>query len=101
MKRMKIFEHPWIFKASFYVNAYTARHDNGNKYVIYAHDFNDVKFFLSGLNNFEGGLATYEKDGDDHFEKRQMLSYLPNKNGEPKRKPFWYRGRIYELNNND
>lgn len=99
MKRIKTLEHPWIFKKAFYVNAYTVMHSNGKKYVVYAHDFNDMKFFLSSLDCLEDGIATYTKDGFDHFEEKLMLSYLPNKKGEPKKKPFWYRGRIYELIN--
>ena len=101
MKRIKALEYSWIFKASFYVNAYTVEHKNGKKYVIYAHDFNDMEFFLSSLECFEGGLATYQKDCFDHFETRKILSYLPNKKGNPKKKPFWYRGGVYELNNNN
>lgn len=31
MKRIKQLEYKWIFKASFYVNAYTIKHNNGKK----------------------------------------------------------------------
>ena len=98
MKRVKTLEYSWIFKASFYVNAYTIKHNNGKKYVVYAHDFNDMEFFLSKLDCFEGGLLTHSKDCFDHLEERHCKSYIPDKNGNPKKNPFWYRGRIYELN---
>ena len=49
MKRIKDLEYGWIFKGSFTVSAYTVEHNNGKKYVIYAHDFNDMKFFLTSL----------------------------------------------------
>lgn len=45
MKRIKQLEYKWIFKSSFYVSAYTIQHNNGKKYVVYAHDFNDMEFF--------------------------------------------------------
>ncbi len=97
MKRIKVLEFPWIFKGSFCVNAYTVKHNNGKKYIIYAHDFNDMSFFFSKLECFEGGIFTYQKDCFDHFETRKLLSYIPNKKGNPKKKPFWYRGRVYEV----
>lgn len=98
MNRIKELEYGWIFKGSFTVNAYTVKHNNGKKYVVYAHDFNDMKWFLSKLELFEGGLATYSRDCFDRFETRKITSYIPNKKGNPKKKPFWYRGRVYELN---
>ena len=97
MKRIKELEYPWIFKGSFYVNAYTVKHNNGKKYVVYAHDFSDMEKFLLKLAVYKDGLATYQKDCFDHFEARNILSYIPDKNGNPKKKPFWYRGRVYEL----
>lgn len=97
MRRIKQLEYKWIFRASFYVNAYTIMHNNGKKYVVYAHDFNDMEFFLTRLEVFEGGLSTYSKDCFDHFEKRNTTSYIPDKKGNPRKKPFWYRGRVYEL----
>lgn len=101
MKRVKNLEYSWILKSSFYVNAYTIKHNNGKKYVVYAHDFNDMEFFLTKLDLFQGGRAIYVKDCFDSFEKRDMKSYLPDENGEPKKKPFWYRGRVYELESDD
>lgn len=100
MKRIKSLEYPWIFKAAFTVNAYTVKHNNGKKYVIYAHNFTDMDTFITRLELFEGGLYTYQKDCFDHFKTRHSLSYIPDKNGNPKKKPFWYRGRVYELDTN-
>ena len=97
MKRIKQLEYKWIFKSSFYVSAYTIQHNNGKKYAVYAHDFNDVELFLTRLKVFEDGLSTYNRDCFDHFEKRYLQSYIPGKKGNPKKKPFWYRGRVYEL----
>ena len=101
MKRVKKLEYSWIFKGSFYVNACTVVHSNGKRYVIYAHDFNDMSWFFSKLETFENGLATYEKDCFTHFETRHVTSYIPNKKGDPKKKPFWYRGRVYEMVGDD
>lgn len=97
MKRCKDLEYPWIFKGSFTVNAYTAECNNGKKYVVYAHDFNDMEFFLTRIDLNCGGLATMTVDKETHFEKRVKKSYLPDKHGEPRQKPFWYRGRVYEI----
>ena len=97
VKRMKILEYGWIFKAAFYVNAYTIKHTNGKIYIVYAHDFNDMEWFLTKLDLLGKGLATYQKDCFDRFETRHIKSYIPDKKGNPKAKPFWYRGRVYEI----
>lgn len=97
MKRQKNLEYNWIFKHSFYVNAYTVECNNGKKYIVYAHNFYDMEMFLSRLEVNCNGISTRQKDCSDHFETRKLISYLPDKNGEPKKKPFWYRGRVYEL----
>lgn len=99
-KRIKSLEYPWILKCAFTVNTYTAKHTNGKTYIVYAHNFNDMETFLLELECFEGGIKTYEKDCDDHFETRRLLSYISNKEGNPKKKPFWYRGRVYEIKEN-
>lgn len=104
LKRRKALEYKWAFKASFYVHAYTVKCNNEKTYVVYAHDFNDMEFFLTRLSVKCDGLKTYSKDCFDHFEDRVIKSYLPDKDGEPKKKPFWYRGRVYEIekeNGND
>lgn len=97
MKRVKCLEYSWIFKRSFCVNAYTVKHTNGKTYVVYAHDFTDMSTFLPRLECFEGGCATRQRDCFDHFETRKILSYIADKNGNPQKKPFWYRGRVYEV----
>jgi hypothetical protein len=33
----------------------------------------------------------------DFVPYRKKLSYIPDKNDEPVKRPFWYRGRVYEL----
>ena len=96
MLRRNDLEYPWIFKASFYVSAYTAKLENGKTLVVYAHDFNDMEFFLTRLEVKESPIAMRFTDSD-YVKKRRILSYLPDKDGEPKKKPFWYRGRVYEL----
>ena len=30
-------------------------------------------------------------------EQEEWHSYIADKNGHPKRYPFWYRGRVYEI----
>ena len=96
MRRIKELEYGWIFKGAFYVSAYTVKCNNGNTYVVYAHDFNDMEHFLAKID-LVCGIAARQKDCFDHFETRKITSYIPDKNGNPKKKPFWYRGRIYEL----
>lgn len=95
--RVKKLEYLWIFRGAFYVNAYTAKHTNGKTYVVYAHDFADMEKFLLKLDLLGGGIATYQRDCFDGFETRKITSYIPDKKGNPKKKPFWYRGRVYEL----
>lgn len=96
MKRRKDLEYNWIFKGAFFVQAYTAQLENGKKLVVYAHDFNDMEFFLSRLEVKESPIAVKCTDSD-FVQRRRVLSYLPDKHGEPKSKPFWYRGRVYEI----
>ncbi|NLO32701.1 MAG: hypothetical protein GX117_05000 [Candidatus Hydrogenedentes bacterium] len=97
MKRCKDLEYSWAgLKAGLTVNAYTVECDNGKKYVVYAHDFNDQSWFLARLD-FRHGVSQRSRDCETHFEQRPRTSYLPDKKGQPKKKPFWYRGRGYEL----
>lgn len=37
----------------------------------------------------------------DFLPKKRALSYIPDENGEPLAKPFWYRGRVYEVEPGD
>ncbi len=96
MLRRKDLEYSWIFKASFYVNAYTVTLKNGKTYIVFAHDFNDMEFFLTRLYAKEAGIMTVATDSD-FVPYRKKLSYIPDKNDEPVKRPFWYRGRVYEL----
>lgn len=100
MKRRKDLEYGWILKGSFFVHAYTVKLENNKTYVIYAHDFNDMEFFLSRLSVDEAPIK-YRGTDSDFVDKRPCLSYIPNKKGDPKGKPFWYRGRVYELSGAD
>ena len=91
-KRRKDLEYGWIFKRSFLVFAYTVTLENGRTYTVYAHDFEDMKYFLSRLEVKEAPIRRYKKNGTERME----LHYEPDKYGEPLAKPFWWRGRVYE-----
>lgn len=82
------------------MQAYTAQLENGKKLVVYAHDFNDIEFFLARLEVNESPIAVKWTDSD-FVQRRRVLSYLPDKHGEPKSKLFWYRGRVYEIEAED
>ena len=78
MKRRKDLEYGWILKGAFFVQAYTAKLENGKTFIIYAHNFNDMELFLTKLEVKEAMIAETKRRG-------------------PKNKPFWYRGRVYEI----
>lgn len=94
--RRKDLEYPWILKGSFFVQAYTAKLKNGKTYIVYAYDYNDMEFFLTRLEVKESPIKVFATDSD-FVPYRKALSYIPDKKGEPKQKPFWYRGRVYEM----
>lgn len=94
--RRKDLEYPWILKGAFFVQAYTVMLENGKTYIVYAHDFNDMEFFLTRLEAREAPVKVVPTDSD-FVPSRPKLSYVPDRRGEPKRKPFWYRGRVYEM----
>ena len=96
-KRRKDLEYKWILKGALTVQAYTAKLKNGKTYVVYAHDFNDMECFLTRLIANESDIAWRNTDSE-FIHKKRMISYIPDKNGEPKTMPFWYRGRVYEIN---
>lgn len=79
MKRRKDLEYRWILKDAFFVQAYTAKLENGKTFIVYAHNFNDMEFFLTKLE-----------------VKEAMIVWKLRKRGS-KSKPFWYRGRVYEI----
>ena len=96
IKRRRDLEYKWILKGAFFVQAYTAKLENGKTLIVYAHDFNDMEFFLSKLEVEEAKIAVTATDSD-FVPMRRKLSYLADKHGEPRSKPFWYRGRVYEI----
>lgn len=98
LKRIKKLEYPWIFKGSFCVRAYTLEHNDGNTYCVFAHDFNDMNFFLTRFWK-NGGVKTRVREihGETDFEERYCTGYIPDKNGNPMKRPFWYRGRVYKV----
>lgn len=95
-KRRKDLEYTWILKGALTVQAYTVTLKNNKTYVVYAHDFNDMEFFLTSLSAKESEIAWRNTDSE-FVTKKKMVSYVPDKNGEPKIMPFWYRGRVYEI----
>lgn len=98
LKRIKKLEYPWIFKGSFYVCAYTLTCNDGNTYCVFAHDFNDMEFFFTRFWKAEGiKTIVREIHGGTDFEYRHCTSYIPDKNGNPMKRPFWYRGRVYKV----
>ena len=96
-KRRKDLEYKWILKGALTVQAYTVKLENNKTYVVYAHDFNDMEFFLSRVECGEGFNIKYRNTDSEFISKQRILSYIPDKNGEPKTMPFWYRGRVYEI----
>lgn len=101
MKRRKDMEYDWILKGALAVQAYTATLENGKKFVVYAHDFNDMEFFLTRLEVNEHSMVAVRPTDSDFLPKKRALSYIPDENGEPLAKPFWYRGRVYEVEPGD
>lgn len=95
MKRRKDLEYKWILKSAFFVHAYTVKLENGKTFIVYAHDYNDMEFFLTRLEVKEAQVDVAFTDSD-FVPTRRKLSYLRDKHGELKSKPFWYRGRVYE-----
>ena len=97
MIRRKDLEYAWIRKESFWVNAYVVELQTGKNYVVFAHDFNDTKAFTSRLLDEEEKERRIVAPGYGPGGLGDRLSHLLDENDEPVRRPFWYRGRIYEL----
>lgn len=96
-KRVKSLEYNWIFKHSFMVFAYLCGTKDGRKFVVMAHDFNDMDSFLTIIRcNYKMKTRTAHEDTPME-EQEEWHSYIPDKKGYPKKYPFWYRGRIYEI----
>jgi hypothetical protein len=97
MKRIKKLEYSWIFKHSFIVRAYLCGTTDGKMFVVMAHDFDDMDSFLDPIRcRYKMKTETAHEDTPME-EQEEWHSYIPDKNGHPKKYPFWYRGRIYEV----
>ena len=100
MKRMKDMEYKWIFTHSFFVCAYLCGTKDGRRFIVMAHDFEDMENFIVpirckvGYSNMKGRTA----HEDTPMECEEWRSYITDKKGNSKKYPFWYRGRVYEYN---
>ena len=96
-KRDKKLEYNWIFKHSFTVCAYLCGTKDGGKFIVMAHDFNDMDSFLTSIRcRYE--MKTRNAHEDTPMEEQEEWhSYIADKKGNPKKYPFWYRGRVYEI----
>ena len=94
MKRIKFFENR---NKCNYVKAFIVEHTDGSKYLIYANSFEDLMQFLRPLDNYGKGLKVYTTDCYNHNEKIIIKNLYFNKRGNTKKRPFWYRGRVYKL----
>lgn len=100
MKRIKDLEYKWILKESFVVHAYLCGTKDGKTFVVMAHDFQDMENFMIPIRLKFGhsNMKTRTAHEDTPMEDREEWhSYIPDKKGNPKKYPFWYRGRIYEV----
>jgi hypothetical protein len=99
-ERNKILEYAWIFKDSFTVRAYLCGTKDGRKFIVMAHDFNDMEEFITPIRckfgRFNMKTRTAHKDTPME-EQEEWHSYIVDKKGNPKKYPFWYRGRVYEI----
>lgn len=97
MKRVKVLEYKWIFPKSFTVCAYLCGTKDGKTFIVMAHDFNDMDTFLYPIRcKYEMKTRTAHEDTSME-EQEEWHSYISDKNGNPKKYPFWYRGRVYEM----
>lgn len=96
-ERKKKLEYPWIFKHSFTVCAYLCGTKDGRKFIVMAHNFNDMDTFLTPIR-CEYKMKTRTAHEDTPMEEQEEWhSYIADKKGNPKKYPFWYRGRVYEI----
>ena len=96
-ERDKNLEYSWIFERSFTVCAYLCGTEDGRKFIVMAHDFNDMDTFLGTIRcKYKMKTRTAHEDTPME-EQEEWHSYIADKNGNPKRYPFWYRGRVYEV----
>jgi len=100
MKRMKNLEYKWILRDAFIVRAYLCGTKDGRKFVVMAHDFNDMEDFMCPIRCEFGfqNMKTRTSHEDTPMEERdEWHSYVADRKGNPKCYPFWYRGRVYEI----
>ena len=96
-KRDKKLEYGWIFRGSFYVRAYLCKTRDDRTLIVMAHDFNDMEEFLTPIR-CKYKMKTRTAHEDTAMEElEEWHSYIADKNGHPKKFPFWYRGRVYEI----
>lgn len=96
-ERRKGLEYSWIFKCSFIVHAYLCGTIDGRKFIVMAHDFHDMNDFLTYIRcTYKMKTRTAHEDTSME-EQEEWHSYITDKKGNPKKYPFWYRGRIYEI----
>ncbi len=92
VKRVKEKERSYAKHDRFWLSVYRFSCD-GKKYLTFAHNIADAKVMA-------GKIDTYSRDCDDHFEERDIITCVMDKDLENDLKvPFWYYGRIYELLN--
>ena len=97
MKRCKDLEFKWILRDAFIVRAYLCGTKDGRKFVVMAHDFNDMEDFLCCIRcKFDMKTRTAHEDTPME-DQEEWHSYITDKKGNPKCYPFWYRGRVYEI----
>lgn len=97
MKRCKNLEFKWILRDAFIVRAYLCGTKDGRKFIVMAHDFNDMDTFLTSIRcKYKMKSRTVHEDTPME-EQGEWHSYIADKKGNPKKYPFWYRGRIYEV----
>ena len=96
-ERRKKLEYTWIFKRSFTVCAYLCGTEDGRKFIVMAHDFNDMDSFLDSIRcKYKMKTRTAHEDTPME-EQEEWHSYIADRKGNPKKYPFWYRGRVYEV----
>lgn len=96
-RRDKELEYSWIFSKAFTVCAYLCATKDGRKFIVMAHDFNDMDTFLYPIRcKYKMKTRTAHEDTAME-EQEEWHSYIADKKGNPKKFPFWYRGRVYEV----
>lgn len=97
MKRCKDLEFKWILRDTFIVRAYLCETKYGRKFVVMAHDFNDMEDFMCSIRCKFDMKTRIAHEDTPMEEQEEWHSYIRNRKGNPKCYPFWYRGRVYEV----